>query len=212
MKPPRRLDDFEGQLNKSALWAITYGDLMSFLAIFFLILFVSVNSKSMGTQMAMRGLENTFSKKPPDVVIKELFSKEGLQKIASVKVEQRKIRIVFSEPVLFDSGSADLHPSARNVLHRVAEVLKALPNPVTIEGHTDDVPLRGGAAYRTNWQLSMARAYSVLQDLIDREGLQPRRLSAVGYGEFKPVRPNDTPEGRSANRRIEINIFPQDES
>jgi chemotaxis protein MotB len=211
MKPPA--DDLESQMNKSALWAITYGDLMSFLAVFFLILFVSVNSKGLGTQMAMRGLQNSFSKQRTDVVIKELFSKEGLQKVASVELKNDKIRIVFSEPVLFASGDATLHPKAVSILHQVADVLRALPNPVTIEGHTDNVPLRKSKkAYDTNWQLSMARAYSVLQDMINKEGIQPNRLSAVGYGEFKPVKPNDTPEGRAANRRIEINILPVNES
>src|ERR1700690_2040212 len=93
-------DDFEGNLNKSSLWAITYGDLMSFLSIFFLILFVFTSSKSLGVQMAMRGVQKTFGNKSSDAVLKGLFSKEGLKNVATVEVKDKKIRIVFTEPVL----------------------------------------------------------------------------------------------------------------
>lgn len=203
-------EDFEGSLNKSALWAITYGDLMSFMSIFFLIMFVFASSKSLGVQMAMRGVQKTFGNKSSDAVLKGLFSKEGLKNVATVEVKDKKIRIVFTEPVLFPSGSATLRPGAQAVLARVADVLAALPNPVTIEGHTDPVPLRPGSAIKTNWELSMARAYTVLRFMIDQAHLKESRLSAVGYGEFKPVQSNDTPEGRAANRRIEINILPEE--
>jgi len=81
-----------------------------------------------------------------------------------------------------------------------------LPNPIQIEGHTDNRPLGRSIRFRSNWELSSARAFSVLQFFI-KEGVAPEKLSAVGYGEFKPVKSNDTPEGRSGNRRIEINII-----
>lgn len=74
-----------------------------------------------------------------------------------------------------------------------------------IEGHTDNRPLGRKSAFKSNWELSAARAFSVLQFFL-KEGVAPEKLSAVGYGEFKPIKSNETPEGRNANRRIEINI------
>ena len=199
-----REDELENELNRGALWAVTYGDMMSYLMIFFMILFAFYSSKSMNTQLSMKGLEETFGK--DTTVVSTLFSAHGIQQIAQVEISANKISINFSDPILFEPGSDVLKPSSFTHLRRLTAVFKDLPNPIQIEGHTDNRPLGRSIRFKSNWELSSARAFSVLQFFL-REGVAPEKLSAVGYGEFKPIKSNDTLEGRSANRRIEINII-----
>ncbi len=127
-----------------------------------------------------------------------------------LEVEVRRGRMVvkLGEGILFDSGSAELKPSGKAVLDEVTHVLAEIPNRnFQIEGHTDDVPLRPGGAYANNWELSAARAISVVLYMIE-QGMDPHRLSAAGYGEYTPIVPNDTDELRALNRRIEIVLMP----
>ena len=198
-----REDDLENELNKNALWSITYGDLMSYLMIFFLLMFAFSYNKSMKQQMAMMSIQGAAGGRTIDM--QQLFSKYGLQRVARVELTEQKLKITFLAPVLFDLGSADLKPESIPSLHVVAQVLREIQNSVVIEGHTDNVPTHG--KYNTNWELSTARAHSVLFYLIDKEGLPPARFSALGHGEYRPAVPNDTPEHRALNRRIEINVM-----
>lgn len=199
-----REDELENELNRGALWAITYGDMMSYLMIFFMILFAFYSSKNITSQFSAKAIEETFGKDTE--VASTLFSKHGIQQIAQVEISANKISINFSDPILFTPGSDVLKESSYPHLRRLTAVFKDLPNPIQIEGHTDNRPLGRGTRFRSNWDLSSARAFSVLQFFI-KEGVAPEKLSAVGYGEFKPVQTNETPEGRSKNRRIEINII-----
>ena len=199
-----REDELENELNRGALWAITYGDMMSYLMIFFMILFAFYSSKNITSQFSMKGVEETFGKDTS--IASTLFSKHGIQQIAQVEISANKITIKFSDPILFEPGSDILKASSMPHLKKLVAVFNQLPNPVQIEGHTDNRPLGKRAKFRSNWELSSARAFSVLKFFMD-QGVAPEKLSAVGYGEFKPVRSNDTPEGRSFNRRIEVNII-----
>jgi chemotaxis protein MotB len=112
-----------------------------------------------------------------------------------------------SDAILFPSGSAQLSVQGKDVLARVAGHLKELPDRVEVQGHTDDVPI-ATAIYPSNWELAAARATGVVRWL-EGQGLEPRRLSGVSFGEQHPVAPNDTPEGRARNRRIEIRLLPE---
>lgn len=199
-----REGDLEAQLNRGALWAVTYGDLMSYLVIFFLILYASVISRSMPLQMGLQGIEEHFGKDTD--VVAELFSRYGVQKIAKLEVGEDKIRIVFLNPVLFSIGRAKLKKGSHKHLVKLAKALSELPNPIQIEGHTDNIPLGKHLAFRSNWELSSARAFAVLR-FFEESGVPPNRLSAIGYGEHRPQQTNDTSEGRGANRRIEVNIM-----
>jgi chemotaxis protein MotB len=111
--------------------------------------------------------------------------------------------VKMKDKILFSSGSARIGKEGKEALTAVAEVLAGIEDKVVrVEGHTDNVPLgRGGFA--TNWELSTARALAVVR-LLQDSGVDPARLAAAGYGEFQPIASNDTPEGRSENRRIEI--------
>jgi chemotaxis protein MotB len=119
-----------------------------------------------------------------------------------------KMTVKMKDKILFSSGSATIGKDGKAALAAVAEVLRGVQGKVfRVEGHTDNVPL-GRGAY-TNWELSTARALAVVRSLQDA-GVDPARLAAAGYGEFKPIAPNDTPEGRSQNRRIEIALTAAD--
>ncbi|MFA5261118.1 MAG: OmpA family protein [Candidatus Omnitrophota bacterium] len=129
-----------------------------------------------------------------------------------VKVEMldRGLVITFVAEVLFDSGKAKLRSEALNKLERVASVLKTTVADLNIgvEGHTDNVPIKY-SGWKSNWELSSARAMSVLHYMVEDLGIAPVRLSATGYGEYQPVASNDSPEGRQKNRRVEIVILPK---
>src|SRR5688572_19632510 len=116
-----REEDLEAQLNRSALWAVTYGDLMSYLVIFFMLLYAAVVSKSVSLQMGIKGVEEQFSGESG--VVGELFSRHGIQKIAMLEVGEDRMRIMFLEPVLFESGRADLKPAAVFHLKKLADAL-----------------------------------------------------------------------------------------
>ena len=123
---------------------------------------------------------------------------------------QGKLTVNILDHVLFDSGEADLKPAGAAVLRKVAAVLAAHPSlKVHVIGHTDNVPIRAAARNRfpSNWELSTARATAAVRFLTENCGVDPRRLGAVGYGEFRPVADNATPEGRARNRRIAITIL-----
>ena len=199
-----REEELENQLNRSALWAVTYGDLMSFLMIFFLMLYVASTTRGVGMQMAMKAAEQRFANDAE--TIEQLFTRYGAQKIARLEIGENKIRIVFSAPVLFESGSAFLKSESLPMLQQVVKSINDMPNSIQIEGHTDDRPLLPGAKYDSNWDLSSARAFAVLR-FFEINGIPQQRLSATGYGEFRPQQSNATAEGRTANRRIEINIM-----
>ena len=197
-------DDYESQLNRSALWAITYGDMMSFLMVFFLILSASLSAKSVAVQISMKSLESQFGHQSR--IIDELFSAYGIQKIAKLEVGKNRIRLSFASPILFAEGSATLKPASLPQLGRLADALKEIPNYVQIEGYTDNTPLGPNSRFRSNWELSAARAFSVLR-AFQGDGIPPYRLSAIGYGQYRPLVANDSPAHRAANRRIEIDII-----
>jgi chemotaxis protein MotB len=119
------------------------------------------------------------------------------------------LRLNLSQEILFSSGSARLNERGRAVIGKVAERLATGSQRIEVQGHTDGVAIRGPLAkrYPSNWELAGARAGSVVRLLAER-GIPPDRMSAVSFGESRPVAPNDTPEGRARNRRIEIRLLP----
>jgi chemotaxis protein MotB len=118
------------------------------------------------------------------------------------------VGVDISTDVLFGSGVARLSPAAVAILQRLADALKAWPNAIRVEGHTDDRPI-DTAAFPSNWELSAARAASVVHLFMDR-GVAPARMAVLGFGPYRPVSPNTTAAGRSANRRVELVILSRD--
>ena len=123
-------------------------------------------------------------------------------------------RFVFSSEVLFNPGAADLAPEGRaqiaGVVRILDEVRANIPAGIDwiirVDGHTDNVPLSGGGAFADNWELSQARALSVVRYMQDELGFPPDRMAATGFGEYRPVAEGDTPEDRAQNRRIELKL------
>lgn len=133
---------------------------------------------------ALRGLLE------PDVGIRITHSDEGT-------------RLVFQDRVLFDFGKDTINPEGFPLLDSIARALKDVPFSLRVEGHTDNVPIRT-QRFPSNWELSTARAVNVVKYFAQMSNIEPRRLSAVGYGESRPVVANDTPLNRAKNRRVEI--------
>jgi chemotaxis protein MotB len=133
-------------------------------------------------------------------------------KQVKVEMQDKGLVITFVSEVLFDSGKAKLRKESFDKLDKVVTVLNSTVSDlnVGIEGHTDNQPIRR-SGWKSNWELSTARALSVLHYLGDKGVAEPR-LAAIGYGEYKPVAPNDTREGRQKNRRVEIVILPKTET
>ncbi len=124
-----------------------------------------------------------------------------------------KLTVNMVDRILFDSGQAEVRADGKKVLEKVGKVLVGVADKdIRIEGHTDNKPIVGDLKnkYATNWELSTARATAVLRHLADAAKVDGKRMVAAGYGEFRPVSPNDTPENRALNRRIEIVLVPRD--
>jgi chemotaxis protein MotB len=126
-----------------------------------------------------------------------------------IKVEKGVVFISISDKMLFKSGSADVTDKASNVLSKVAQVLNSKPEiEFMVEGHTDNVAIKNNCV-TDNWDLSVKRATSVVRILQNKFGIDPKRMTAGGRGEFIPLQSNDTAEGKAANRRTRIVILPQ---
>jgi chemotaxis protein MotB len=138
--------------------------------------------------------------------IQRSLDKEGLGATVKFRLESRGLVVtIVSDRVLFEPGQADLRHEGREVVDKLAAALGRLPNKLAVEGHTDNVPISG--RYASNWELSTARATTVLRELIERHGISPSRLSAAGYADERPLGTNDTADGRSANRRVELVVL-----
>jgi chemotaxis protein MotB len=126
-------------------------------------------------------------------------------KLVTVRRENMWLEIEINADILFPSGASAFAPAALPVLDKLAEVLKPFPNPIRVEGHTDNRPIRT-VEFPSNWELSAARAASVVHQFT-RQGVDPLRLEIVGFGEFHPRESNDTGEGRNANRRVVVLVL-----
>jgi len=132
-------------------------------------------------------------------------------KQVTIKELEGKLTLSMVEAILFDSGKATVKKQGKEALKKVAEVLKGVTDQeVIVAGHTDNVQITSKLAetYPTNWELSAARAIAVVK-LLEADGVDPKALVASGFGEFRPVADNSTPEGRAQNRRMEIILMPK---
>jgi flagellar motor protein MotB len=173
-------------------WLVNYADLMTELVCFFIVLYALSASLNKDVQKAKKDTE-------------EAMKQEQVQ--GQVKVDKDGMKITLEEKgenVFFESGSADLSPRLKEILAKISPPLRTLVkenHEIIVEGHTDDIPI-SNPRFPSNWELSTARATSVVQYMI--RGLQypPDHLGAIGYGQFHPIVPNDSNEHRSMNRRV----------
>lgn len=202
------------------LWMVPYADLMSTLVLLFMTLFAaSYSSRPPEYDRALAQMEMEMGSGPKAdkrfdetelaVKIKDEMARLRLSDFG-VRVTARQVRLTLPNPVLFREGSATLSAEADAILIPLARLFSESDNPILIEGYTDDVRIVGGRL-RSNWELSAARSFAVVEFLM-AQGLPPARFNARGYGQYRPVASNLTPEGRAQNRRIEISLIREAET
>ncbi|MBW3083919.1 Motility protein B [Austwickia sp. TVS 96-490-7B] len=134
------------------------------------------------------------------------LSQKGLKDAVQMVTDERGLVVnIITDKVLFDTGTASIRSAGAKVIDLIAPSLKSLPNKITVEGHTDNVPIRT-AQFPSNWELSTARAAAVLQVLV-KDGLEENRLTLAGYGDQRPIDSNATDSGRSRNRRVAVVVM-----
>ena len=215
---PRRNEgsDFSSFKDADDIIRTVYGDLISFLMVFFVLLFVLSNHdkpKKMFTEYQVKRGEQQYE--APDVMtseylfvsqIQNFIKKEKLTNQVKVLVNEQKVRIILGDPILFDSGKADLKAYSKKILSDFSKVFAQVKNPIIIEGYTDNVPIDTDK-FSSNWELSFYRSFAVLKYFVNVLGFRPDQLSCLGYGEYRPIVSNDTAKNRRKNRRIEINVI-----
>ena len=137
--------------------------------------------------------------------LEKSMSKLIQQDLIAVRRNDLWVEVEIKTSILFPSGSATLQDVALPILGEIANILKDFPNPIRVEGFTDSVPINT-VAYPSNWELSAGRAASVVH-LFTKAGVDPQRMAAIGFGEFRPIADNTTPEGRNKNRRVVVLIL-----
>lgn len=204
------------------LWLVVLCDMMTNLMLFFLVMYSFTLQRPEARERWRRLFDASAVVEDPKIrradeilrrfeedeaaaALRELLKRAQLSGTVEVIETERGIRVRLRDKLLFATGQAVLSAEAVRPLGLLAQVLRQIPNTIVVEGHTDDVPIAGGP-YRTNWELSVARSYSVLERL-EAEGVAPRRLVASGYGEWHPAVANADPGGRGRNRRVEIVIL-----
>lgn len=155
-----------------------------------------------GAQAAQEGDIVAEAAPPLRAPSKESLGLADLGNSVDVIVNEQSVSFRISNELLFPSGQATLSPTGLDVIKRLAGILNKNEYQVSVEGHSDPVPIQT-RQFASNWELSSSRATSVLRELV-RDGVAPQRLRAVGYAETRPIESNDTPTGRAANRRVEL--------
>lgn len=208
-------------MEENPLWLIVLCDMMTNLMLFFLAMFaITLQGPDAKKEFerAFRVEEAVVSAPPaetpepavdPAAALRLALERAGLSSDVELQETERGVRVRLRDGMLFPTSGAVLEDRAGVPLAVIAEALKDVPHEIVVEGHTDDRPVLGGA-YRSNWELSVARSHAVLARLA-AEGLSPRRLVAAGYGEVLPAATNATAEGRAANRRVELLVLRPEE-
>ncbi|MEA1973192.1 MAG: OmpA family protein [Candidatus Cloacimonadota bacterium] len=210
----------------------TYGDMMTLLVTFFVLL-ISYSSmqeaKFSSAMISIRGAlgvmkASATSKVRPQVTpffdsktgeidydIKQIIEqldeetkKSGTHENVKITYEEGKIHFRISTPMLYSSGNANLKESSFKALDLIAKVLEKSSYEIRIEGHTDNVPIHT-AKFPSNWELSTERAMSIVRRFVN-QNVSPERFQVIGYGEYRPISTNETPKGRELNRRVEIYV------
>lgn len=211
-----------------ANWLCTFNDLMTLLMVFFVLLFTmgSVDTQKLksfsgllqaGLGVLEAGKQTQVGVLEPIRAIRTMTNDEireyikGLDFTEGVAAEhsEDEIRITLDDSIFFQSGVAHINPSALPILDKITDIIGDTSHHVRVEGHTDDDPIHT-EIFPSNWELSTARAVNVLKYFIHRGRITPARFSAAGYGQSRPLYPNDTPEHKAANRRVVIVLVPKE--
>jgi chemotaxis protein MotB len=220
-------------------WLLTYADMITLLMAFFIMMYSMSVLNEGKFKRAAESLRREFapqraeaqtesgkghlpipgSAAPPtpleesvqsvDEQLQRYIEENDLADVIHTSREPRGLVIsLVSDNLLFPVGEAELRPAALAILDRIAGLLAGVPNPIVVEGHTCNLPI-STARFPSNWELSAARACTVVRYLVEHKAIPSRRLSATGYGDSRPIRSNATEEGRVLNRRVDIVILSQ---
>jgi chemotaxis protein MotB len=217
-------------------WLLTYADMITLLLVLFIILFSISTINKVKLQRLVHDLGGGFNStdainNPPNGMtvsatkddlqamqnqLQSYISANKLQNKVQTQIvkdgKKRELIIsLLSDKQLYDSGSADLKPETERILDEVYLQLRTRQNEVRVEGNTDNVPIANDQ-FPSNWELSSARATGVARYFVEQKGLAPRRISALGYGEYRPRVPNDTDAHRAENRRVDVVILDTDQA
>ncbi len=222
------LEEEDDEEPSAPAWMTTFSDMATLLLTFFVMIvamsevevkkfqealsFFQGRTGLLQSEMVIPSIKN-------QVVTQQQLSQEQAQKYeellkyleennlagkVQVNLTDRGLHLIITDSVMFRSGEAELIEPSRTILRILAGMIDSRIQSVVVEGHTDNVPI-STTRYPSNWELSAARAAAVVRFLLEQtRALSPERYLAVGYGEFHPRAPNDTPEGRARNRRVEI--------
>lgn len=213
-------------------WMDTYADTITLLLTFFILLYsISVvdsqklNKLAEAMKKSLQGstkiteLENIEDLKVGEgksdyenlaEKLNTVIEQNALTDVVKIREEERGVVLQLDETILFDSGEAVLKDYSRNILNTITTVIKNIDNDVLIEGNTDNVPINN-EYFKSNWELSTARAVSIVRYFVETKEINPTRFSVKGYAEYKPLVENNTEENRSINRRVDILIVEQKE-
>jgi chemotaxis protein MotB len=226
-----------GEEEGAPAWVVTFGDLMSLLLCFFVLMLSFSEMDRKKYRVVSGSLKQAFGVQRKIPVFEspkgqKMISREFDQAIATARIEEEilnplrmelkgkfkdledQVEIEMTEKLVtirlmgeatFDTGKADIRQQFKPLLKKIGTLAAKTNGDIIIAGHTDNVPLKGGI-FGSNLGLSGARAGSVAEYLIHHSAIEPQRISTMGFGEFRPLAPNGTPEGRQKNRRVEIII------
>ncbi len=211
-------------------WLVSYADFITLLFAFFVVLFASSHTDKIRARQVSDAVERAFGGKPhlenaskaaphgkvsprapaeltPTLhALKTELSSEIESGKMALSLQDRGLVISLRQATFFPSGEDALAPATFGIVEKVAAAIRDLPNPVRLEGHTDGMSIHTGR-FRSNWDLSSARSIAVLNILTTRYGIDSRRLAVAGYAETVPVDSNDSEQGRTHNRRVDIVIL-----
>jgi len=227
----RRKKQSDSSHDNSERWLLTYSDLITLLLAFFIVMYSMsrVDAKRFGKMAealngVLKGGTTVFKNLTEEDIrnghgllklgdlnmiqdkIEERFKKLERNEEVQTEITERGLVVHIMESALFREGSATLETKAKDILNIVYNEIAELPNHIRIEGHTDDREINT-IRFPSNWELSTSRATEVVRYFIDNYKIPPDRISALGYGEFRPVRPNNSIENRAKNRRVDILIL-----
>ncbi len=204
-------------------WVVSYADFVTMLLALFMVMYAVLRIDNQKLTEFQNKMHKTFSEQPIENVTKYQANSKinstqnaNIEKILRDNISQSKsikllkgdkgLIIRLNNTLLFDEGSAKIKENAQKPINEITKVLTKIDNPVIIEGHTDSTPIKN-VKYQSNWELSTARATNIIDYMVKNRKISPKRLCAVGYGEYMPVADNTTISGRMLNRRVDIIVL-----
>lgn len=232
---PRKKKASKEDVNTES-WLATYADTITLVLTFFVLLYsisstdakkLESISNAMQGQLTGEGVMGGGTGNTPSIIddiqkqnetteearkreeikqeIINTIDENKLEKSVTIREDERGIILGLNENIFFDLGSGELKSDSMPVLQDLSDILHRVSSHIVIEGHTDNIPIKS-SKYGSNWELSTQRAVSVVRFFVEQKGMSPTQFSATGYGEYKPLVDNTTPENRAKNRRVDIVI------